>query len=133
MRDALLGIALMLALIAGFSRWGPVTAENPGSGAVPGRPGESSLVVSGPGAEIVTVCRSPLAQEQEELKIPAQAKEDTGGAGSGNGAQAPEEVHTMDMSNLIWYAAGVMTVLIGEFAGVMVARAWQRLRIHREE
>lgn len=127
MRDTLLGIALMLALIAGFSRWGPVKAEEPGSGAVPGRPGESSLVVSGPGAEIVTVCRSPLAQEQDEPQAPAQSREDDRG-GDPEPEKNKEEMCMQEFSGLIWLAAGVAAYMAGLVTGPLVAALWRRVK-----
>lgn len=128
MRDALLAGLLVLALAVGFSTHGPVKLpDSHGLGPGDDRAGESPLVVSGPGAGIVTVTQADAPARQE----PEETQSRTGG--SGQGAEAPEEEHMNDWSNLIWYAIGVMTVLIGEFAGVVVACAWQRLRKENKE
>ena len=138
MRDALIAIALLLALVAAFSCWGPAAAEDPGGGAGLCWPGESALVVPGAGAEGVTVFRATTDREAgEETQAPAQSREElTTPAGENGepGGAGPQEEHMDNLSNLIWYTVGVLTVLIGEFAGVVVARAWHRLRDeHKEE
>lgn len=127
MRDSFVAIGLMLALIAGFSRWGPKVAEEPGRGAGPGRPGESSLVVSGAGAEIVTVCRSPLAQEQEEPQAPVQSREEDR-AGETGPEKNKEEMCMQEFSGLIWMAAGVAAYMAGLMSGPLVAALWGRVK-----
>ena len=128
MRDALLLLLILAVAVGWFSAYGPREAVD-GSGLGPGddRMGESPLVVSGPGTEIVTVTQAGKPQETT-----GQPRPDAGGPETG--AEAPREEHMDNMSDLIWYAVGVMTVLIGEFAGVVVAGAWHRLhKEHKEE
>ena len=129
MRNAIAALLILAGAVAWFSAYGPREAVD-GSGMGPGddRAGESPLVVSGPGAESVAVTQAGEPQETT-----GQARPDAGGPETG--AEAPGEECNMDnLNELIWYAVGVMTVLIGEFAGVVVAGAWHRLhKEHKEE
>ena len=126
MRDVFTTLLLVLALVAWFSLNGPIVpVVERGLGPGDDRMGESPLVVSGPGAEIVSVT-------QAEARTTQAAREPEGtqsrAAESGSGAEAPKEEPQMDnLNELIWFAAGVLAVLTGMFAGPVVARMWEKI------
>ena len=125
MRDGLLALLLMAVLAGWFSINGPVALPDtrPESGWVmPGEEGgQTELVVSGAGAEIADA----PDPEPQGLRIT------TGPEATTPSETTPETAEEEDMdnvSNLIWFAAGVVSVLIGEVSGPLVAGLWRRVR-----
>ena len=130
MRDALLTLLILAVGVSWFSFHGPVVGpEERGLGPGENKAGESPLAVSGPGAEIVTVTQSGERETEDQW-----GREREEQAGEPDDRQEPGEECNMDnLNELISYAVGVMTVLIGEFAGVVVAGTWHRLHKENKE
>lgn len=129
MRDTLIALLILAAAVGWFSVNGPREAVD-GFGLGPGddRVGESPLVVSGPGTKIVSATVTQGVERQMgDPPAPDRSREDnhtdTPNAG-------PEEETQMSNVSLILvgYAAGVAAVLIGMFAGPVVARMWAKIR-----
>lgn len=127
MRDTILALALVLVLAVGFSLYGPQGTESGGHGG-PGhqRLGDTGVIVPGAGAITVTTAEPTEEATQPTSEI-AQATVPT------SGQSTEEEEITMDNStDLIWYVAGVVAVLIGEITGPLVAGLWRWVRDRRD-
>lgn len=122
MRDAVLVLLILAGAVGWFSAYGPREAVD-GSGLGPGddRMGESPLVVSGSGAGIVTVTQSGEREAEDQ-----RGREREEQAGEPDDRQEPGKEKPMsNLNELIWYAVGVATVLIGEATVLAVVAVWK--------
>lgn len=123
MRDTIIALLLVLALIGWFSLYGPmIPVDERGLGPGEDRMGESPLVVAGPGAGIVDVAQG---RPQGET---GQAPSKGGATKTQDGAEAPREEHMDNITNLGWCVVGVVAVLTGAFTSPLVAWMWQKIR-----
>lgn len=124
MRDALLTTLLVLALVVGFSAYGPVVpADEQGLGPGDDRAGESPLVVSGPGVLTEDVVGSTPATPAE-----TEAVETPGGGSDWEEmtVTVTEEVESMEPF-LIGCMVGGALVLAGVFASPAAAWLWDKI------
>lgn len=123
MRDILL-VLLILALGVGwFSVNGTAAMAPDSSGIGPGddRMGGSPLVVSGQGAEIVTVTQGGESERQKTAEQAAEC-----GDAPETMPETAEEVTGVELF-LNGCAVGVAAVMLGLFAGPVVAWLWQKI------
>ena len=110
--DFILTVLLAVLLIVCFSLWGPMEVSAPtldGPGLE--RPGESSLVVSGSGSEIVTVeMQQAKGTMQNDVSVERPAPEEN------NSDLSPQH------SELTGYWYGVGAVLMGQVVMMLFRR-----------
>lgn len=128
--EILLTILIVVVMIGWFSLYGPMdlpeNRENSGW-VMPGDGSEQAeLAVPGAGTLAVTVTETVPVETQSAPEITQEQETQS--------AEAEDEGEpTMDnTTELIWYVAGVVTFLIGEITGPLVAGLWKWVRGKRD-
>lgn len=125
-RDATLALLILALAVGWFSTHGPVELpEERGLGPGTELAGESPLVVSGSGAEIVTITQADAVTEPVAASAEQESPERE------TTPENEEEPIMQDFSGLVWMATGAVVFLAGLLSGPLVAGLWGRIRDHK--